>query len=64
MRTLKSNGDLSGGRFNNSESAHRCWIQTLSPLSLINRLSETVASTATHRDLAPASRLGDENSSC
>ena len=54
MRTLKSNGDLSGGRFSNSESAHRCWIQTLSPLSLINRLPETVASTATHRDLAPA----------
>ena len=60
MRTSKSNGGLSGGRFRNSESAHRCWVQTLSQLSLINRLQETVGSTAIHRDLALAQRLADE----
>ena len=38
---------------------HRCWVQTLSHLSLINRLSETVASTAIYRDLALAQRLVD-----
>ena len=59
MRTSKSNGGLSGGRFRNGESAHRCWVQTLSHLSLINRLLETVAFTATHRDLALAQRLED-----
>ena len=51
---------LLGGRFRNGESAHRCWFQTLSHLSLINRLAEKVASTATHRDLALAQRLADE----
>ena len=60
MRTSKSNGDLSGGRFHNGEPAHRCWVQTLSHLSLINCLSETVASAATHRNLALAQRLADE----
>ena len=56
----KSNSGFSGGRFRNDESAHRCWVQTLSYLSLINHLSETVASTATNRDLALAQRLADE----
>ena len=60
MRTLKSNGGLSGGCFCNGESSHRSWVQTLSHLYLINRLSETVASTATHQDLALAQRLVDE----
>ena len=60
MRTSKSNSGLSGGRFLNGESAHRCSVQALSYLSLINRLSETVASTATHQDLALAQRLVDE----
>ena len=62
MRTSKSNGGLSGGRFRNGESAHRCWVQTLSHLSLINRLSQKVASTSKniHRDLALAQRLADE----
>ena len=60
MRTSESNGGLSGGRFRNSESAHRCWVQTLSQLSLIKRLPETVGSTATHRDLPLAQRLADE----
>ena len=60
MRTSKSNGGLSGVRFHNGESAHRFLVQTLSHLSLINRLSETVASTATHRNLALAQRLADD----
>ena len=47
---------LSGGHFRNGKSAHRCWVQTLSHFSLINRLSETVASAATHRDLALAEK--------
>ena len=54
------NDRLSGGCFRNGESAHRCLVQALSHLSLINRLSETVASTATNRDLALAQRLVDE----
>ena len=44
---------LSGGHVRNGESAHRCWV---SHFSLINRLSETVASAATHRDLALAEK--------
>ena len=60
IRTSKSNGGLSDGRFRKGESAHRFWVQTLSHLSLINRLSETVASTATHRNLALAQRLADD----
>ena len=62
MRTSKSNGGLSGGRFRNGESAHSCWVQTLSHVSLINRLSQKVASTSKniHRGLALAQRLADE----
>ena len=60
MRTSKSNGGLSGGRFRNGESAHRCWVQTLSHMSLINRLSQQVKSQNIHRDLATAQRLADE----
>ena len=58
MRTSKSNGSLSGGCFRNGESAHGCWVQTLTHFSLINSLSGRVASAATHRDLAQ--RLTDE----
>ena len=61
MRTSKSDGGLSGGRFRNGESAHRCWIQTLSHLSLINRMSQQKeAPRNVHRDLAKAQRLADE----
>ena len=47
VKTSKSNDIYSVGLFCNHESVHRCWIQTLSHLSWINCLSETVASTAT-----------------
>ena len=60
MSSSKSNGGLSSGHFCKGESACRCWVQTLSHLSLINCLPKTVASTATHRDLALAQRLADE----
>ena len=60
MSSSKSNGGLSSGHFRKGESARRCWVQTLSHLSLINCLPKTVASTATHRDLALAQRLADE----
>ena len=60
MWTSKSNGGLSGGRFRNGEFER--WVQTLSNLSLINRLPQKVASTSEniHRDLALAQRLADE----
>ena len=61
MRTAKSNGGLSGGRFRNGESAHKCWVQTLSHLSLINRLSsEGKQSKCVHRDLGASQRTQDE----
>ena len=61
MRTAKSNGGLSGGRFRNGESAHKCWVQTLSQLSLINRLSsEEKNNKILHRELASAQKLADE----
>ena len=60
MRTAKSEGGPSGGRFRNGESAHRCWVQTLSHLSLINRLSEPSSSShILHQDLANAQIKAD-----
>ena len=60
MRTAKSNGGLSGGRFRNSESAHRSWVQTLSHLSLINSLSsQKKLSKSTHRDLGKSQQKAD-----
>ena len=63
LRSSKSDGGLSGGRFRNGESAHRCWVQTLSHMSLINRLSQkakTEEAQFIHRDLAVAQRSADE----
>ena len=60
MRSSKSDGGLSGGRFRNSESAHRRWVQTLSHMPLINRLSQKsaeVESQAVHRELGAARDL-------
>ena len=61
MRYSKSDGGLSGGRFRNGESAHRCWVQTLSHISLINRLSQKNETKNIHRDLGATQRLADEN---
>ena len=60
MKSSKSDGGLSSGRFRNGESAHRSWIQTLSHFSLINKLSQKVESKEIHRDLATAQRKKDE----
>ena len=61
MRTAKSDGGLSGGRFRNGESAYRCWVQTLSHMSMINRLSSSSSRNKNiHRDLATAQRKADE----
>ena len=64
MRTSKSNGGLSGGRFRNGDSAHRCWVQTLSHLSMINSLMQTEDTSSTsrvkHRDLLKSQRFLDE----
>ena len=40
MREAKTKGGLSRGRMRNSVSAHRCWVQTLSPMS--TRMEEGV----------------------
>ena len=61
MRFSKSDGGLTGGRFRNGDSAHKCWVQTLSHISMINRLSQKNDSKKfIHRDLAAAQRLADE----
>ena len=60
MRYSKSDGGLTGGRFRNGDSAHKCWVQTLSHVSLINRMSQKDETKKTiHRDLAPTQRAAD-----
>ena len=60
IKSFKSSGSHVV-RFRNGESVHRCWVQTLSHMSLINRLSsEKIKSKNIHRDLAAAQRSADE----
>ena len=62
MRPAKSGGGISRGRFRNSKSQHRCWILTLSHLTLLNQLVQENTKKkkqALHRDLAQAQRVAD-----
>ena len=40
MKAVKSEGGLSRGRMRNSDSGHKCWIQTLNHFSYINNCME------------------------
>ena len=60
MKSSKSEGGISGGRFCNAESAQRVWVQTLDHMSLINQLSTKKTCNVIHRDLENAQRLADE----
>ena len=60
MKSSKSEGGISGGRFCNAESAQRVWVQTLDHMSLINQLSTKKTCKVIHRDLENAQRLADE----
>ena len=61
MGTAKSGCGLTGERFRNGESTHRCWVQTISHLSLINRLSQPFSTShILHRELANAKIKADE----
>ena len=53
MKAAKSEGGLIGGRMRNSESGHRCWLQTLNHLYDINLLMENNGeqSEDMHKDL-------------
>ncbi|KAG7255643.1 hypothetical protein CRUP_008469 [Coryphaenoides rupestris] len=54
MKAAKSEGGLSRGRMRNSDSGHKCWVQTLSHFSDVNkRMEEGVKKHGPlHKDLA------------
>ena len=56
MKAAKSEGGLSRGRMKNSDSGHKCWVQTLNHFSDINqRMEENVKIHGPlHKDLAKA----------
>ena len=61
MKAAKSEGGISSGRFRNGESAYRLWVQTLSHMAMLNRLSlDRNENKTIHRDLAAAQRKVDE----
>ena len=60
MKSSKSEGGISGGRFCNAESAQRVWVQTLDHMSLINQLFTKKTCKVIHRDLENAQRLAYE----
>ena len=65
MKAAKSEGGISSGRFRNGESAYRLWVQTLSHMAMINRLSlDRNENKTIHRDLAAAQRKADERAIC
>ena len=54
MKAAKSEGGLSRGRMKNSDSGHKCWVQTLNHFSDVNqRMEESVKKHGPlHKDLA------------
>ena len=54
MKAAKSEGGLSRGRMRNSDSSHKCWVQTLSHFADVNqRMEEGVKKHCPlHRELA------------
>ncbi len=40
MKAAKSEGGLTRGRMRNSDSGHKCWVQTLNHFSDVNQLME------------------------
>ena len=61
MKADKPGGGISSGRFRNGESAYRLWVQTLSHMAMLNRLSlDRNENKTIHHDLAAAQRKADE----